>query len=135
MEKRVIEFRAWNKIDSEMLKWNVINQTAFNCGSGQLMYKIFVSNRENFELMQYIGVIDKFGNKIYEGDILKGNFGTGGGGDSTKYKSFNFSISYYAKSAKFEIDMPKDYKQYRYMPYLNQCEIIGNIYENANLLK
>jgi len=95
------------------------------------------ANGDDFILMQYTGLKDKNGKEIYEGDILKGLFATGGGGNSTKYKEFNFSFSCHISnsSSQFGIDMPKRYGSYRFHPYIHQCEIIGNIYEKPELLK
>ena len=60
---------------------------------------------------------------------MKGRFGTGLGGKSTKYKEFTFSIMYHESTASFYIEMPKDYGDYRFHPYWGQCEIIGSIHD------
>lgn len=86
-------------------------------------------------ISQYIGINDKTGNKIFENYILKGKFGTGIGGKSTKYKEFNFSISFHEHSQSFGLDMPKGYGQYRFHPYLTECIIIGNIFDHSELLQ
>ena len=85
---------------------------------------------------QYIGTKDKKGNRIFEGDILKGKFGTGIGGKSTKYKEMNFSVGYHEGSpSQFFINMPKGYGNYRFCPFLTESEIIGSIHDNPELLK
>lgn len=83
---------------------------------------------------QYIGIKDKVGSRIFENSILKGKFGTGIGGKSTKYKEFNFSISFNEHSQRFGLDMPKGYGQYRFHPYLKECIVIGNIFDHPELL-
>lgn len=83
---------------------------------------------------QYIGVKDKVGANIFENSIMKGKFGSGIGGKSTKYKEFNFSISFHEHSQSFGLDMPKGYGQYRFHPYLTQCIVIGNVFDNNYLL-
>lgn len=85
---------------------------------------------------QYIGIKDKKGNRIFEGDILKGKFATGIGGKSTKYKEMNFSVGYHdGNPSQFFINMPKGYGNYRFCPYLTESEIIGSIHDNPELLK
>lgn len=83
---------------------------------------------------QYIGIKDKAGNKIFENSILKGSFGTGIGCKSTKYKEFYFSVTYHGHSPEFHLNMPKDYGRYRFCPALTDCLVVGNIYDNSELL-
>lgn len=85
---------------------------------------------------QYTGLQDKNNKDIYESDILQGKFATGIGGLSTKYKYFNFSISFQVNnnSSKFSIDCPEDVGRYRFYPYISQGEVIGNIFENTDLI-
>lgn len=84
---------------------------------------------------QYIGIKDKVGAKIFESSILKGKFGTGIGMKSTKYKEFNFSISFQKHSQQFHLDMPKNYGQYRFCPHLTDCIVIGNTFDHPELLQ
>jgi uncharacterized phage protein (TIGR01671 family) len=84
---------------------------------------------------QFIGMRDKNGGMIYNGDILKGKFGTGIGGKTTRYKQFNFKISYHDHSCQFHLDMPNGYGNYRFCPHLTDCEIIGTVTDNPELLK
>lgn len=85
-------------------------------------------------ICQYIGIKDKVGNMIFENSIMKGKFGTGIGLKSTKYKEFNFSISLHEHSQRFGLDMPKGYGQYRFLPHLTECIVIGNIFDHQELL-
>lgn len=79
------------------------------------------------EAQQFTGLVDKQGVEIYEGDII-----TAGSGLNDKFKveykinSFIFRIAYY--------------KYTRYLLYLekwqySELEVIGNIYENPELLE
>lgn len=83
---------------------------------------------------QYIGIKDKVGSRIFENNILRGKFGTGIGGKSTKYKEFNFSISFHEHSQSFHLDMPKGYGRYRFCPHLTECIVIGNMFDHSELL-
>ena len=83
--------------------------------------------------LQFSGQFDKNGKEIYEGHIMKGLFGTGMGGSSTRYKEFHFKVIFY-ENRGFIIDMPKNYGNYRFLPYLSSCEIVSTIYENPELI-
>ncbi len=75
--------------------------------------------------MQFTGLLDKNGKEIYEGDILKDNIDgyvvvremTGG--------HFTWKSTLSGIGGIF----PFDYNQ------KNNCEVIGNIYENPELIK
>lgn len=86
---------------------------------------------------QYIGIKDKVGAKIFDNSIMKGKFGSGIGGKSTKYKEFNFLISSDSNSSgiQFNLNMPKNYGRYRFCPYLTDCIVVGNLFDNKELLQ
>ena len=126
-----LEFRAWNKsinkmvIDSpismgSIIRDNVKNQTNFN-QDGII--------GEEYIVMQYIGLNDANGKKIYEGDILQSD------------KSCIHIVRYEDSLAAFVVDIRMDEPQYADYGMLSQQWIdkynkivIGNIYKNANLL-
>lgn len=83
---------------------------------------------------QYIGIKDKNKRRIFENDILKGQFGSGIGCKSTKYKEFMFTVSYHNHSPEFHLDMPKNYGKYRFCPHLTDSEVVSNIHDNPELL-
>lgn len=89
---------------------------------------LFLFKQNEFELMQSTGLVDKNGKEIYEGDIL-----TDG--------SIKYLVRFEEEKACFIMKpilcgktLFKKYEELskRYMHYY---EIIGNIYENPELLK
>lgn len=71
-------------------------------------------------LMQFLGLLDKNGKECYEGDVIK-------------MASQRVGVIVFANGGfKYEID--GDVRPF-YGAISRYCEIIGNIYENPNLLK
>lgn len=78
-----------------------------------------VESFERLELMQYTGLKDKNGVEIYEGDVLRVRGGL-------------FHQGYWEIDRIVKVDKIYDL----YMPWYNdeEFEILGNIYENLELL-
>ena len=113
-----IKFRAW--VDEKMQKTLTIREI------GLLGYKI----SDNAILMQYTGLKDKNGVEIYEGDIIKIEKCFTNGVD--KLSDHIGEIKYL--NCRF---MATDEYLNSLCPYTykNQIEVIGNIYENPELLR
>ena len=116
---REIKFRAWDKLNKEMFNVESINFQE------RRVYKDTVSYRKfnDIELMQYTELKDKNGKEIYEGDIVTLH--------NSKYKViFNSKEARFVlKDAFFEMDIPFTNSNNERM------EIVGNIYENSELIK
>lgn len=80
-------------------------------------------------LMQYIGLRDKFGKPIYEGDIIK--ISKGFGGDYYCPESFG-DVKYNAP--EFYIETFKKDERLKDNPW-EGCEVVGNIYENPEFME
>ena len=115
---REIEFRAWCKKQKEMTKVIVLS---FN-NKGIIIPNGQVELFENIELMQYTGLKDKNGVKIFEGDIVKL------GEEEICFIEWDeYDCSYRIKNKEVDDILagfrPKDF------------EVIGNIYKNPELLE
>lgn len=106
---REIKFRAWHKEESYMT--NSLELIDFADG-----YIIAYGNLDKFELMQYTGIKDKNNKEIYEGDIVKALI------DGEYYNQ--------------EVDWIEDMELIGWnLKVDREYEVIGNIYENPELLK
>ncbi len=118
---REIKFRAWDKINKEMFNVESINFQE------RRVYKDVVSYRNfnDIELMQYTGLKDKNNKEIYEGDILSD------GNDEKPYKVI-------FENGSFRAEFDGDFDEYSFDLMdvnLQCCEVVGNIYENSELIK
>ena len=115
---RDIKFRAWDKSKQQMLDW-VYFATQHSMG-------VFLDGDKYFALMQYTGLKDKNGVEIYEGDIVRVWLDTRVG-DETPH---NFEVKWSVQNASFEV-----YDELLCSWLEQDLEVIGNIYENKELLK
>ena len=117
-----IKYRAWDKINKKMLNWYEFLDT-------NVKDTFITPESTGLILMEYIGICDKNGKEIYRNDIIK-----------LKKLDKNPIIAL--------IDWSREYLSYVLITgdvahvfenlgdYLDEydLEIIGNIYENSNLL-
>ena len=156
---REIKFRAWDKSKNEMFCYD--NQ----CGIKQLNFtqNMSIESVELFEylpnqsfafkaleindveLMQYTGLKDKNDVEIYEGDVVK--WGHIKNREECWHRvafvelfpCLQFHILYYIDGETLEKKQGDNYifgySNFIYKDTHNSLEVIGNIYENLELLK
>ena len=105
---REIKFRAWDK---KKLRWHF-----FDVYDG--IHKKYTD--DNCELMQFTGLLDKNGKEIYEDDIILVPAGKG----TIKYNGGAYWIYWN------DVD-----KTTLWDCRMKVVEVIGNIYENKDLIK
>lgn len=131
---REIKFRAWEKTHKRML--DKVLASRYKDGACSLVW--FENDWVNFdehcgELMQYTGLKDKNGKEIYEGDIIKNIRKT--------YEVFwnDEKTGYYLKIIESDYVLNKGLHfpiwQWVINFVLFDVEVIGNIYENPELIK
>ena len=112
---RTIKFRIWNKFLEKMSEPKKL------CIDAELnAFYIDKPPHHDFELMQFTGLHDKNGKEIYEGDVLQTRSGVG-------HMVFD-NCGYAIKSPGSEA------VDYEFSAFYLECEIIGNIYENPELI-
>lgn len=139
---RPIKFRAWDK---EKKEWYKPTHEAYK---GQL-FELFVSFAGSlashtmngmtdesvfpdcFELMQFTGLTDKNGKEIYEGDVVKFQMTRTKLVDHPVMTAFTDETAIYQGAVKWG--------EFGWRPFVDgkveECEIIGNLYENPELIK
>ena len=112
---REIKFRAWHEKEKKWWYFDIY----------QLIGASKLINKDFFNLIkkgQYTGLKDKNGKDIYEGDILQ---------DFTWARPIAFEVKWEHCGCSY----CEDSIGYRLGNGTNGCEVIGNIYENPELLK
>ena len=125
-EMREIKFRAWDKKEKKM-HYDVQNIYDFMINNGGCFEESFkdVLEYDNYVVMQYTNCYDINGKEIYEGDIV----------ETTRTLNHIIGVVTMIKGCWYIQDGEDSY--YRLIPRFGKAEnkVIGNIYENKELLK
>ena len=135
---REIKFRAWKHVNTPEM-FNEVQGINFVGGIVHLGYRLSSETvrtdkelLDNLILMQYTGLKDKNGTEIYEGDVLKLGF-SGVAGKGYVYWCRDDG-QWWIKDTRSNVkkrNKGRKYPLYQSATY----EVIGNIYENPELLK
>ena len=125
---RVIKFRAWSEALNEM-DYNPMNTISFD--GKQVFFGVGEITGFFDSIMQYTGLKDKNGREIYEGDILRLKIDDYAGLEKPDIFLINSDEVYYADVCYLQ-QIDDHIKQSE----TDDCiEVIGNIYENPELLE
>lgn len=131
---REIKFRAWNSDDLKMecpLVFAFCMDGNFKplikCADDNMAYK-------DYPIMQFTGLTDKNGKEIYEGDIVKWENDVSEG--YKRVKSGKGVIKWNKDYCMFDVSFMTNIQatQYFMIDIISTLKIIGNIYENPELL-
>lgn len=117
---REIKFRAWEKPSTE-----VGFEGKMHYGIDEYFHKWH--GHKDYEVMQFTGLLDKNGKEIYEGDVIDFEYRSG----LWEVKFGEQEISHDWIGIGFFLSQENNVNG-----IYNKCgEVIGNIYENPNLLQ
>lgn len=124
---REIKFRCWDKYNKEMLDVEDLHwdDCTREFSIRTTMYSDYF-DIEDMILMQYTGLKDKNGKEIYEGDIVKIK--------SNPLDMIGYII-YDEYDLAFELRDDENESQECLWYQEQELEVIGNIYDNPELLK
>ena len=130
MKQREIKFRAWDKMTKTI---RLVDNISFAYSCCYLFFLVNEKSRvpesrlpEQVEIMQFTGLLDKNGKEIWEGDVVETETSTG---------LHKFEVEYDNEKASYMCPHIVDDECETTLGQLpNSIEIIGNIYENPELI-
>ena len=143
MSEKKLKFRVWDygndstskECQEEPKMFNpdsivcIYNSKSVEVGDGLTVKKLRASERK-FDLMQFTGFKDKNDKEIYENDIVKFKDGRIG------VVIFDTLPLYIENQGKYYVTgWFINFKNEEYEPLEDDAEVIGNIYENPELLE
>jgi len=117
---REIKFKVWDSDNLNMLEWDIVKDYGFR------FHELETNGKYSHVFLQFTGLKDKNGVEIYEKDFYREIYSDGSGEriclvELKKHES----LPSFERFIGFEIDYEN----------LVNIEVIGNLYENHDLLK
>lgn len=131
------KYRAW---DIEFEKMVQVNTLFLDKQTLKVTYEnggVAKDDINYYVLMQSTGLKDKNGKEIFEGDLITE---TGVFNSTVKYGSWIYEEDFGAKAKSVGFYLDKSYEDHTWYENLNydyiskNCEVVGNIYENKNMI-
>lgn len=118
---RNIKFRAWSKKFNKFMSigFHIIGETTLF----DLLNQHTLEEMETLEITECTGLKDKNDKDVYEGDIVKFE------------NEFTAEIIWCEENAAFQIRSEKGGGAFLNELYMLNFEVVGNVFENADLLK
>ena len=139
-----IKFRAWDKKNKKMVQvasYEFIpfsGETVIQWGKEQYRESCCKSADdypERLELMQYTGLKDKNGKEICEGDIVRGSKDKVNQVIGFEMGSFFIKWKFKAEGKLLGKILKSEMKYSELWRWYDKVEVIGNIYENKELIE
>lgn len=136
--QREIKFRVWDNYDKKWVNdWDHF-APLWGCNPTEPHRSFHLSRLDGGEgphsyvVQQFTGLLDKKGKEIFEGDVVKSNLTAFGATEP-----FNLIVEYDQNSfeAFFPIKENEPAFPMIHNDALFDCEVVGNIFENPELLK
>ncbi len=124
---RQIKFMAWD--GTKMLLMHEIC-TSTGLEGGLCSFEMLMESISDMPLMQFTGLKDKNGKEIYEGDII-----TNHDFESNLLIGFSSDKCAFVGSKTTSFNIEDIYNFFDDIVFEDKWEVIGNIYENPELLK
>ncbi len=114
---REIKFKAYLKKENKIVDVDTIDFTGkFITYKGQTEEKVY--RFEDIELMQFVGILDKNKEKIYEGDLIS-------------FKGGSYVVKYFSQYGRFALsDNIEDDSFPMVIGNPSEYQVVGNIYED-----
>ena len=131
------KYRAW---DIEFEKMVQVNTLFLDEQTLKVTYEnggVAKDDINYYVLMQSTGLKDKNGKEIFEGDLITE---TGVFNSTVKYGSWIYEEDFGAKAKSVGFYLDKSYEDHTWYENFNydyiskNCEVVGNIYENKNMI-
>lgn len=129
------KFRAWDSVKKKFVEHFFITYNGLICNMEKptSVYNLPIPiEKSELILMQSTGLHDKNGKDIFEGDILKVANNDSSWFEVVKYD--HDKAMFISKEVNLKYEVPETPLYDLFSPYLFKVEVIGNIWEDCDLI-